>query len=213
MDSVLFSIQPEPCSFIAQGIKEWEFRTKPPKIKPPYKGYIYCTSPKRFVKGFPLDDLFRHKDGRIEYGFSYQLACEADEGESLVGNILSRKVIGEFICDEVIEVVYHSFVNPFAIAREVLQKGHLSNSAFLAYTNNYRKDLYALHISDLKIYDKPKELGEFYAPCPAKFADKYDCSDDNKSCKYFTEDEEGFFGCCREGITRPPQSWCYVEEV
>ena len=48
------------------------------------------------------------------------------------------KVIGEFICDEIIEVSHNGFVNPFAINREVLQKGHLSNSEFLAYTDHYR---------------------------------------------------------------------------
>ena len=205
MNAVLFSIQPEPCSFIAQKIKEWEFRTKPPKIKPPYKGYIYCTSPKRFVKGYPIDDLFRHKDGRIDYGFSFQLACEESEGEDLTGNIMSRKVIGEFICDEVIEVVYHGFVNPFAIAREVLLKGKLSNTDFLVYTNNYRKDLYALHISQLVIYDKPKKLSEFYLRCSVP----------EGKCKLCDNcyDREDYYGrhYAVKKLTRPPQSWCYVE--
>lgn len=61
------------------------------------------------------------------------------------------------------------------------------------------------HISELKIYDKPKELGEFYIwkKCNA-------CRDtgyESTACMY---DEN-----CKVPaiITRPPQSWCYVEEL
>lgn len=65
MDAALFSIRPEPVSYITQGVKEWEFRTKPPKIETPYKGYIYCTS----VKNMPCVDYIKmHKatGGRID---------------------------------------------------------------------------------------------------------------------------------------------------
>lgn len=51
--------------------------------------------------------------------------------------------------------------------------------------------LYGWHITDLKIYDKPKELGAFRKVCL-----NGKCSD----CIY----EE-----CK--IIRPPQSWQYVE--
>ena len=63
---------------------------------------------------------------------------------------------------------------------------------------------YGWHISDLKIYDKPKELSEFYT--------KKTCNSCKKSgyesiaCMY---DED-----CKVPmpITRAPQSWQYVEE-
>ena len=50
------------------------------------------------------------------------------------------------------------------------------------------KPLYAWHISDLVIYDKPKELSEFEGLRKTKFG--YEPIE----------------------IKRPPQSWCYVEE-
>ena len=60
---------------------------------------------------------------------------------------------------------------------------------------------YGWHISDLKIYDKPKELSEFkkhYRQC--YYGDlglaTPKCSD-CKSCN----------------LKHPPQSWCYVEEL
>ncbi len=62
---------------------------------------------------------------------------------------------------------------------------------------------YAWHISNLKIYDKPKELGEFIKPC--------DCED--KSC--YLCDKSGYAPDmilqCYNTVTRPPQSYCYVE--
>ena len=69
-------------------------------------------------------------------------------------------------------------------------------------TEKYAKDkiLYGWHISDLKIYDTPRELGEFERPyecgeCNAKWASECNaCYEENK-------------------IKRAPQSWCYVEEV
>ena len=76
--------------------------------------------------------------------------------------------------------------------------GRLNKRVYLANylgedKNGLCKNGYAWHISDLKIYDKPKELGEFRKVCL-----NGKCSD----CIY----EE-----CK--ITRPPQSWCYVEEL
>ena len=69
------------------------------------------------------------------------------------------------------------------------------------YAND--KPLYFWHISDLKIYDKPKELSEFKKiNQECWYADlglaKRDCSEcQNKECF----------------IQRAPQSFCYVEEV
>lgn len=59
--------------------------------------------------------------------------------------------------------------------------------------------LHGLHISDLKIYDMPKELWEFRKPDVW-----YTTETDNTSVLVH---ETG------ETITRPPQSWMYVEEI
>lgn len=62
---------------------------------------------------------------------------------------------------------------------------------------------YGWHISDLKIYDKPKELSEFYIPCK------------EKSCRECDAERE--YDVCavgrRKPITRPPQSYMFVEEL
>lgn len=70
------------------------------------------------------------------------------------------------------------------------------------------KYLYAWHISDLKIYDKPKNLSEFYRPCSY--------SGICYSCERFRpngtpNDKPNDF--CDGTITRPPQSYMYVKEL
>ena len=61
---------------------------------------------------------------------------------------------------------------------------------------------YGWHISDLHIYDTPRELSEFQRatdPCDSCHAEyTWECTD----CKKFGGN-----------IKRPPQSWCYVEAM
>ncbi|MGN0961305.1 MAG: hypothetical protein ACI4PF_03810 [Christensenellales bacterium] len=73
----------------------------------------------------------------------------------------------------------------------------LSQDDFIEYCNG--QDLFAWHISNLKIYDKPKELSEF------KFPNKPIYYEDNKKAIY------GYSVGCK--LTRPPQSWGYVEDL
>lgn len=70
------------------------------------------------------------------------------------------------------------------------------------------KHLYGWHISDLKIYDKPKELSEFYRIC------KKTCKPNKGKILCLTTKSLKMNGC--DGkilITRPPQSYMFVEKV
>lgn len=207
MKAVLISIQPKWAELIANGKKTVEVRKSRPKLETPFKCYIYCTSPKKFIHGYADDDLFRHKDGRIECGFSYQLACEEEEGEDLTCNILSRKVIGEFVCDHIktyeAPVIYSAMweVNGAYVPEELrYQNGtRLSYEEMADYSKG--KDLYGWHISELKIYDRPKWLWEFSASCGVH------C----KNCTIPIGLPKACLGNERRRLIRPPQSWCYVE--
>ena len=75
---------------------------------------------------------------------------------------------------------------------------------------------YGWHISDLVIYDKPRELSEFRNVC------KY--LNNDGSCRYeevdcdcvkfdFNPDWSINFAECLDYMSKPPQSWCYVEEL
>lgn len=72
--------------------------------------------------------------------------------------------------------------------------------------------LYGWHISDLEIYDTPKKLNEFWFP-PELYCEKGRCG----GCPYDQVADvngEYSFDCeWTRPLTRPPQSWCYVEEL
>ena len=226
MKSVLLSIRPKWCEKICHEIgkeeagkpiyeKRIEVRKTAPK-EVPFKVYIYCTKPSvrgRYSVGsmvFNTDELYRTPDGKIKYGDSIELIGYGSENYSK-DNFLNGKVIGEFICDKVYEWECKNRL-------ELVGELGLPNwrASYMIFTNDLEKTcltyddlwnygqgkaLYGWHISDLKIYDKPKELSEFCIPC------KVSC----KNCK-----NPLYFECaCEEKgkkiVTRPPQSWCYVE--
>nr|DAG57448.1 MAG TPA: protein of unknown function DUF365 [Caudoviricetes sp.] len=110
------------------------------------------------------------------------------------GAIGNGKVIGEFTCDRIYGLA------PLNHAPDdVEQQACLTREEIVRYLNGVG---YGWHISDLKIYDKPRELREFKKiNRDCFYADlglaKRDCPDCKNS------------GCFLE---RPPQSWCCVEE-
>ena len=67
--------------------------------------------------------------------------------------------------------------------------GCLNDNDMLSYFGDGAWKAYFWHISNLKIYDKPRELDEFTGLRQTKF------------------------GAEPVPITRPPQSWCYVEDM
>lgn len=184
ISAVLISNKPKWCELIAIRKKFWELRKTKLKLKPPFKVYIYETKEKAFAD---IGIYGRTKDG-IRYNFVHR----------------TGKVIGEFVCDEIREVYQCN-------SGWVAENACVMRSEFFKYLGipqdthfGYNKKAYAWHISDLKIYDKPKELGEFSYPCPDK---NYDTC---YGCKYFYHDETEM--CCKKEAVRPPQSWCYVDE-
>lgn len=109
----------------------------------------------------------------------------------------SGKIIGEFICDY---IVRHCEMENADIAEEM---SCVPRKDILKYSNG--KEVFGWHISDLVIYKKPKDLSEF---CIWKKCNS--CRDtgyESTACMY---DEN-----CKvpSVISRPPQSWCYVEEL
>ena len=162
MKSVLISIRPQWCELIASGKKTIEVRKTAPKLETPFKVYVYQT---------------KHK------------------GKSIVSEALNTvygggKVIGEFVCDRIREIIPLG-LRGFKLGAEWLKEMCLSKEQLDEYGG--LKTLYSWHITEPKLFDKPKELGEFRKVCL-----NGKCSD----CIY----EE-----CK--IIRPPQSWQYVEKL
>lgn len=165
--AVLISIQPKWCEKICNKIgentdgspiyeKRVEVRKSRPKLDTPFPVYIYQTK------------------------------------KTWVYNIFSKiadwqgKVIGEFVCDEIIVAELGHYCNI------PCKKAQLDILDLMDYADE--KTVYGWHISNLVIYDEPKELSEF-----------------SSGSSVFTFDDKGKI--VYSGMKRPPQSWCYVEEL
>ena len=173
MKSVLISIQPKWVEKIASGEKTIEVRKTEPKCEVPFKAYIYETKGATEMPWIDEDGHFIYK-GR-------------------------GQVIGEFVCDKVFLLHPYTYDggNADRERRKLIQtfEGSSKENEILAETCLTQDEMfdyigagnygYGWHISDLKIYDKPKELSEFFTPM-------------GKRPSYMVE--------------RPPQSWQYVEE-
>lgn len=174
MKAVMLSIKPKYCELIASGKKTMEVRKTRPKLETPFKCYIYCTKPKNNAE---------------------VLWTGAEQVIGKVSDQSNGKVIGEFVCDGIILMadsgVFFASITDYDVTGCCLNYRELHK-----YGNG--KNLYGWHISDLVIYDKPKELSEFY---------KHDNTYDNVFGWVFEDRPK------KVSIKRPPQSWCYVEEV
>lgn len=166
MKSVLISIRPQWCEKIANGEKTIEVRKSMPKLERPFKCYIYMSQGDLKDLGSYSEWIYKNR----------------------------MKVIGEFICDNVEEYhyipinVFFSTRRGYFISDRELAKMCLSYADAMEYGKG--KPLYGWHISDLKIYDNPKELGEFISSKPKN---KFRAHGDN--------------------LTHPPQSYMFVEEL
>lgn len=183
--SVLLSIKPKYCELIASGKKTIEVRKTKPKLDTPFKCYIYCTQD--FAN-------FSTKTKRSEMWLGEPLNS-VSKGRYL-GNGM---VIGEFVCDKVDEIrVVDTELMRYVTVNDKADM-FISEETCLSVDELYEylwtKKGYGFHISDLVIYDNPKELSEFEKP------HEYIYQSYRKQNSFF------------KGITRPPQSWCYVEEL
>lgn len=158
MKSVLISIKPQWCEKIASGRKTIEVRKSAPK-ETPFKCYIYATKPKKFYKCGAIstsDELLWLANGKVEIGDGFKFWADGDEYQGLNG-----RVIGEFICDKVEEIIpdYNPVTEKFFYGYVIdTTPTCLSEEELQNYGRN--KPLYGWHISDLKIYDKPLSLSE-----------------------------------------------------
>lgn len=179
--AVLISIRPKWCELIASGKKTIEVRKTAPKIKTPFKCYIYCTKEGRGVGEIPYRHFYQAPDGPRHF--------------------MGGSVIGEFICDRIYGIVPDE--NGWGEEYGYSEHDCLSDAEMAAYLGDHIG--FGWHISNLVIYDEPKKLKEFEVFRTEHVTRK----------AYFQE------GVCDEivhvrtlvPLERPPQSWCYVEEV
>ena len=192
MKAVLISIQPKWVAKIANGEKTIEVRKTMPKLERPFKVYIYATW------NGNKKEIFVKQDGRL-FCENWRKASGLQRG--------SGKVIGEFVCDRIDDfLVFENGTVQYWNCHE-LEKNCLTYNELSKYIGKNKK-WYGWHISDLKIYEKPKELSEF-KKAELEKCEETECYSDNGVACYACWGHAGYI---QKTITRPPQSWCYVEE-
>jgi len=118
--------------------------------------------------------------------------------------VSNGKVVGEFVCDAVypIQVFENGAIKDWHFNH--LYEAQLSFDEMAAYIG-CGKTGYGWNISGLKIYDKPKHLSDFYKSNTLSLYDfLYTVYDGSRTYAEYLFSQE---------IRRPPQSWCYVEEM
>lgn len=193
--AVMLSIRPKWCEKIISGEKTVEVRKTRPKLETPFKCYIYCTVGRAGYDALWILDA----PTREEYSF---IAVSAYLENPKGANKGNSKVIGEFTCDRIfpINVFDNGGIQNWLF--EHMERSCLTYEELADYIGN-GKTGYGWHISDLLIYDQPRELTDFRRICPNDLC----C----EACAMYSNNS----GICNnEALTlrRPPQSWCYVEE-
>lgn len=211
MKSVLISIQPYWVFLIIARLMGWDVpHEKTIEVRKSFprgsawskKTLIYCSKSMRSFKRIPVQ---------------YQPFMK-----QLLG-----KVIGEFVCDDIdqIAVFGRQLYCEKNTQADKLSQMCLTIDEVIDYLGEKNRG-FDWHISDLKIYDESKELQEFYKPV------KYDsdgpicgteqelsdiCEWDCETVFHKKQTECTLAECPKlQGLyrmTRPPQSWCYVEEI
>lgn len=204
MKSILQPIKPQYCELIVSGKKTIEVRKTRPKLDVPFKVYIYCTKGENLWKKGNSVFLDRRYN-RLLQTFDY---------------MLNGKVIGEYVCDEIEELRYDALEQCYIMRSayghnldEEFKKGTcLTYKEAYEYCKNLKCDsehtdmFYGWHISNLKIYDKPKELKKFV---------KYDFALDYEEWEHYAiagiNGKEPDINDYR--LTRPFRSWGYIDEI
>lgn len=168
-----------------------EIRKNRPKLETPFKCYIYCTKGQTYKRTTYL------RDPLYFVGEQYPV---------------NGKVFGEFVCDEIKTIECNSDSH-----KMFCRDACLTQDDFITYCKG--QDLYGWHISNIKIYDTPKELREFYRW--AGWEELRPC-ENHKPCEYLSFDISENQQCCSidyDGsdcpyirVSKPPQSWCYIDD-
>lgn len=197
MKAVMLSLRPQWCEKIFNGSKTIEVRKSRPSLDMPFKVYVYQT---------------KHKGGK---------AIVSEVLNSVYGG---GKVIGEFVCNRITccqayygESGEKHLTNLFG--NEVKRTCLTEREMFDYIVGKGKKEGtgWLWYITEPKLFDKPKELSEFYRSLPEKVLEngEYDCRkpwdvlciDAPEGGDYCAECPYGG----RVQITRAPQSYCFVE--
>lgn len=196
MKTILINNHPQCIEKIIKGEKRIEIR--PFELETPFKVVVYCTKKNdEFIK--------RCKEIQNKLYESHYLNSRAERVLRGVG-----KVVLEYVVNEVDDILLHT--HSFEKKKErILRDSCLSEQELKKYLkcdiNGKSNAGKAWYISQLKVFETPKELGDFF---------KIDCASEHcSSCNYSTVEKKGdrFQYICSAIVTRPPQNFMRVWEI
>lgn len=213
MKVILMWIRPQHLANILKGKKTIELRKRFPKD---FRGwvYLYCTKTKPYLADFG-DNEYPYKSGGYECSFDLSNIERHD------AKVLNGKVVCRFWVDKV-DTIIRSGMGYYVEGQDRAYTNRLANQSSLTFydlqkrfgDNNFK----AIHISKLEIFDKPKELGEFYKPLCEYYQDgicirnanKMGCEDSKKDIN--PDGSVNVYQCNKpkKSITIAPQSWQYI---
>lgn len=205
MKSILISIQPKWVAKILNGYKTIEIRKTIPKCELPCKVYIYCSKDKRQI----LAGTHLVKESWLCWDRN---EWSAQEKKDMQHGRYNGHIVAEFILKEVETIEKNQVYN----ASVVRHNACLNIMQLHDYIKG--KKFHAWHIDNLTIYEKPKDLNNFYKPC--KHIKNGECYLYSEQCNHLGIEIKLKDGvahsarehvCCRY-IKRAPQDWCYVED-
>lgn len=152
---------------------------------------------------------------KIETPFKVYIYQTIDGGAKydriVSSGLICGKVIGEFVCDKIVKFENSWYDPAFGETSDLSCVGWDELAKYLG-GNEYG---YGWHISDLVIYDKPRDLSEFRTPDWYRDCEKQCDNMERMRCPVKdSRKADKMSGWCRKAgkqITRPFQSWGYVE--
>lgn len=159
MKAIMISIKPRWCALIMNGDKTIEVRKNKVLANAIQKSidengyadiYVYCTKDESLIYTDGIDARGYYED------YKYYSSYKGD-----MDDIGSGRVVFKFRCREVKEIPWQNGLHELGQQSfsDFLNKCYLRYFELKDYLNN--KNGYAIYISDLEIFDEPKELGEF----------------------------------------------------
>jgi len=251
MKEILISIRPEWCEKIANGDKTIEIRKTKPNCNTPFKCYIYCTKGRFALLRDDRDATSKYKYDIWNYAEFHQGCGKRILNGKVIGEFVCDSITeyeSEFTDfdlesdtqESIRKIYYDDYAEDFTFdtlctnectpADAEYLKTALYNESLVPYTNLKKyvgldvKSFYGWHISDLMIYDEPKELSEFSVEdgpaikeCQfrervhsnplytngAMLLGSYVCTK-NAELDWCSK-------CLAKTLQRPPQSWCYLK--
>lgn len=151
-NGLILSVHPVWLAKMAAGEKDLEIRKKLPRLKPPFKVYLYCTK------------LSENQIYRSDKGIYLSFKPRRQKDICCAG-----RVIGEFTCSNIYAYSTREDTLDTISTSDMIRRSCLSFTELYQYEcivghrcdPDERSGLFAMELSELTFYERPKFLRDF----------------------------------------------------